>query len=339
MYACEQAVVVTNRVAPGRATGEVRHAANEGWQCRPRRTIRYPGGSSWVRAGLALLVAAAVWANTGAQARAQAAAPQSAPDPAVVEQKSRLLESVLSSSRMSQIAAGRDADGALLVDQARRAAEQARGARAAGDLQRAAALLDQALKACSAASLRLGRSLEEDAHQLARNREMLAEITSYRGYVGEAVELRGSEKEVAELARIDQMVLRASEFTGMNRHAEAGRLLREVHGHTVALLSELRAGHTVVLTLKLDSPADELAYERRSHDGNVALVRRMMREYRIDPERREYVERHLQDSLKYRTQADELADRGDYPAAIGLLEKANEQLLNAVMNASGLTSY
>jgi hypothetical protein len=292
-----------------------------------------------LRRGLALLLAIGALVAGAGQALAQAAEQQPAPDPAVVEQKFKLLENVLSSPRMSQIAAGRDAEGALLVDRARRAAEEARGARAAGDLQGAAALLDQALKACSAASLRVGRSAEEDAHLRARNRETLEQVRSYRASLGEAAKERGDDRVTAELARIDQMVIRTFELGAANRHADAARVLREAYDLAVELLSELRAGHSMVVARRFDTPAEELAHERRAYDENLALVQRMMREYRIDPDRREHVERHMADSLRYRTQSDDLAGRGDSPAAIRVLEQANDQLLKAVMTASGLTSY
>lgn len=292
-----------------------------------------------VRTGFVMMVGIGAWPVCGDEGSAREAAQEGVPSRALIEQKSKLLDSVLASPRVAQISAGRDGEGAVLIGQARRAAEEARNALSAGDLQRAAALLDQGIRACAMASSRLGRSAEEDAHLRARNQEILQEVMSYRESLGETVRASGGAREEAELERIDRMTARASEYTAANRPVEAGKLLREAHGLAVGLLSELRAGQTVHLNLRFDTPAEELAYERRSHDGNVALVRRMLREDRIPPERRQYVDRHLQESLEYRAQADELAGHGDYPAAIKLLEKANEQLLNAVMSASGVTSF
>jgi hypothetical protein len=289
----------------------------------------------------AVLLGLALWSGAVLVAVPDAATAQAAtdaaPNRAVVEQKLRLLDSILGSPKTAQIAAGGDAEAAALVAQARKGLEEARLALAAGDADRAGALLDQALKASTAASSRAARGGPEDA-QRARNRQMLEELNSYSASLSQAVLENGGTGGTAAIQRIDRLVAQAAQMTAGGRHGEAGRLIREALGLAVATLSELRAGQTVVLSLKFDTPADEYAYEQKRHQSNEMLIDTLLQEGKIDQGRRQLLDRYLEESFRLRSQAEQAARGGDYPGAIKIMEKANDQLMSA-LRASGLANF
>lgn len=297
---------------------------------------RRQGSLAAAALGLALIAGMGVLA-VPRPATAQAAA-DAAPNRAVVEQKVKLLESVLNSPKTAQIASGSDAEAASLVAQARKGLAEAREALAAGDTAKAGGLLDQALKASSSASGRAARGAGGDSAQRNRNRQMLEELNSYSASLTQAVLEKGGAEGTAAMQRIEKLVAQAAEMTAANRHAEAGNLLGEALNLAVTTLSNLRAGQTVVLSLKFDTPADEYAYEQKRHQSNEMLIDTLVREGKLDGGRRQLLDRYLQESFKLRSQAEQVAKGGDYPGAIKIMEKANDQLMSA-LRASGLANF
>jgi tetratricopeptide (TPR) repeat protein len=260
---------------------------------------------------------------------------------AVIEQKLKLLESVLNSPKITQAAASTDPEVSGLVAKSRKGLEDARAALNTGDLSAAANLLDQALRASSLASQKATRAASPstaDALQRTRNSEMLEEVAAYRSSIADALKRKPGAKGSAALDRIDKLVAQAAELTSAQRHAEAGKAIAEAYGIAVATVSELRAGETITHELKFDTPADEFAYEQKRHRSNEMLIDMMIKEGKLDPGRRQLLDRYLEDSFKLRSQAEQLAKGGDYPAAIKTMEKANDQIMNA-LRASGLASF
>ncbi|HEX6827573.1 MAG TPA: hypothetical protein VF104_01190 [Burkholderiales bacterium] len=271
-----------------------------------------------------------------ATAHAQGAA-DAAPNRGVVEQKLKLLESLLNSPKTAQISAGGDTEAAALISQARKGLEEARLALAAGDTTKAGALLDQALKASSTASSRTARAGQDDAQRV-RNRQMLDELNSYSASLTQAVLEKGSAEGTAAVQRIDKLVAQAGQMTAAGQHAEAGKLISEALNLAVATLSALRSGQTVVLSLKFDTPADEYAYEQKRHQSNLMLVEVLVREGKVEEGRRQLLERFVDESAQLKQQAEQLATAGDYAGAIKSMEKANDRLLTG-LRASGLANF
>lgn len=282
-----------------------------------------------------VLAAGAIVPATSPSAMAQAA--ESAPDRSVLEQKLKLLEGILNSPKSARISTGSDAEAAALLAQAKKGLDEARLALAAGDTPTAGALLDQALKSSTAASSRAARSGTDDA-QRARNRQMLEELNSYSASLTQAVLEKGSAEGTAAVQRIDKLVADAAQLTATGRHAEAGRLISEALNLAVTTVSALRAGQTVVLSLKFDSPADEYAYEQKRHESNLMLVEVLVRDGKVEEGRRKMLDRFVDESTTLKSQAEQQAKAGDYPAAIKTMEKANDRLLTG-LRASGLASF
>jgi tetratricopeptide (TPR) repeat protein len=277
--------------------------------------------------GLAMLGPPAALAQTA----------DAAPSRAVVEQKAKMLESILNAPKTAQIASSGDAEAAALVAQARKGYQEARDAMAAGDLAKAGALLDLAIKASSSASSRAARVGQDDALR-ARNRQMLEELNSYSASLTQAVLEKGSAEGTAAVQRIERLVADAAQLTAAGRHSDAGQLISEALNLSLTTVSALRAGQTVVLSLKFDTPADEYAYEQKRHASNLMLVEVLVRDGKVEEGRRKMLDRFVEESTTLKSQADQQAKAGDYPAAIKSMEKANDRLLTG-LRASGLASF
>ncbi len=271
---------------------------------------------------------------------ALAQAPEAVPDRAVIEQKLKLLEVVLNSPKLAQAAASGDPEAASLAAKARQGLEEARAALQANDTLKSAALLDQALRASSAASLKASRSAAPppDAAQRNRNNETMQEVASYRASIVEALKSKNDAKGATALQRIDALVAEATSLTAANRHADAQRAISQAYGISVATISELRAGETVTHELKFETPADEYAYEQKRHQSNEMLVDMMIKEGKVDPGRKQLLDRYLEESFRLRSEAEKLAKTGDYPGAIKNMEKANDQIMSA-LRATGLAGF
>jgi hypothetical protein len=68
------------------------------------------------------------------------------------------------------------------------------------------------------------------------------------------------------------------------------------------------------------------------------LIDTLLQEGKIDQGRRQLLDRYLEESFRLRSQAEQAARGGDYPGAIKIMEKANDQLMSA-LRASGLANF
>lgn len=250
----------------------------------------------------------------------------------VVEQKIRLMESLLAAPRARQAEAGGHVEAQTLFARARQLLDAARGKLAIKDYEGAGRALDEALRAVSSGSSALyrdGSSLSEDAHR-AQNAELLEQLQTYRASLVEAAGVPEGGIASAAVVRLDQMAATAQELMRAERHREANKILGEAYRHVVTALSQIRAGQTVILELKFASPADEFAYEQKRNRGHEMLVNMILEEDRFQDTMRDTVMRYLDESRKLRARAEEKAAGGDYKSAIKTMELATGQLARAL---------
>lgn len=287
-----------------------------------RRSMRWRRIFAW--AGLVLALAAA---HGAPGARAQASPESRRP---VVEQKLKLIENLLNSPKVRDAAAGDNAEIKGLVAKARELVEAARGDLAGQEYDRAANTLDEALKAVSAVSARASRggaTLSEDARR-AQNADLTEQIRTYRGSLAEAAKLDKAAQDA--LGRLDRVTAEAAEMTRAGRHADANRLLAEAYKLAVTSVSQSRAGQTVVMSLKFETPADEFAYEQRRNQSQAMLVDMMVSEGRAQGSLKDAVNRQTTESRKLRERAESEAKTGDYKSAIKSMEQATGELTRAL---------
>lgn len=245
---------------------------------------------------------------------------------AAVEQKLRLME------KLADAPANRAEDPAA-ADHRARVTELVANARrdlAAGQTEQAGTALDQAIRLASTGSQR--KTLTASSHQ-DHLQGLVAELDAYRRHVLELE--RDPQLGTAAQAlrrRIDDMTGEAARHHAAGRFGDAHRLLSAANKLAIAELGRLRAGKTVVVALKFDSPADEFAHEQRRLVDHEMLVRMALAEGRGDGERRAQVDHHVAESERLRREAEGQAQGGSYTEAVGTMEKATAVLVRALQN-------
>lgn len=250
----------------------------------------------------------------------------------LIDQKLRLVETLVNSPAASNAAQGRDAETPALLESARQALAEARAAVGENRLDDASRLLNEALKSASAASRRLSSTATlSDSAQ----RKTLQDLTDQlAGYRASLIDLRQDPKVGAEatalLGRIDALKAEADRLVGAGQLGDANKKLAEAYKLAVEEIAKLRAGQEVVLSLKFDTPADEYAYEQKRFGSNEILVDMMIGQGRADGERRRLVDGFVGEGRRLKGEAESLAKEGKHAEAVSLMEKAIGQLNRAL---------
>ena len=281
-----------------------------------------------------LVVGASLWTLLAGSALAQS--PASADDEQkrrLIEQKIRLIESMVNSPAARAAAESGDPEAATLVERGRDAAQAAKAALAGGRLAEASRAADEALKSAASASRRLSSrsgGLSESAHRQ-NFRDLRDQIVAYRASVEE---LTGDERlglRARELlAHIDSQTGESATLADAGRWGDANRKLAAAYRDTVRGVASLRAGQEIVLSLKFETPADELAYEQRRFRSSEIMVDRLIDEGRASGDRRKLVDAFVGAGRKLKEEADSLAHSGSHREAVALMERANTQLNRAL---------
>lgn len=250
----------------------------------------------------------------------------------LIEQKIKLLETLLNSPAARNAAYGKEAETTLLIEQGARAVDTARRALAEQRLDEASAALDQGMKAVGSATRRLqaGSALSESAQRKTYD-EQGEQVATYRAAVADLTKdpQRGDAARTL-LARIDALSAEAKQLAGGGRVGEANRRLAEAYKLATEELARLRQGQEVVLSLKFDTPADEYAYELKRYGSNEIMVDMMIGEGKADGGRRPLVDGFVGEGRRHKRDAERSADAGRFGDALGQMEKANEQMKRAL---------
>ncbi|WP_197970621.1 hypothetical protein [Denitratisoma oestradiolicum] len=249
----------------------------------------------------------------------------------LVEQKLRLVETLTNSPAARQ-ATTAEGEVPALIGIGRQAIADARVALAQDQVDQAAKLADEALKAITLASRR-GASAGALPESVQRRHfdELREQVTIYRASADELV--RDGRFAVAAnklLAQIDRPFAEADSLAAAGRLGEANKKLSETYRLAVAEISRLRAGQEVVLSLKFDTPADEYAYEQKRFNSNEIMVDMMIAEGRGAGGQQKLVDGFLAEGRKIKLEAEEFARTGRHKEAVGLMERAAAQLVRAL---------
>ncbi len=258
----------------------------------------------------------------------------------LVEQKYRLIETLLNAPTANA------AESAALTNNSRRLLGQAREAMNNAQWDEAARLLDEALKATSAASRKMSpdgsgsggsglseaalqKSLADKAQQVATYRASLVDMTRDPKQGAAARQL---------LARLDVLLAEAKQLSDGGRLSEANKKMAAAYKLTVEEIAKLRAGQEVVLSLTFETPADEYAYEQRRFDSNLTLVEMMVAEGRAEGQKRTLVNGFVTEGQRLKTLASADANANRHKAAVELMEQASGQL-NRALQSMGLPVF
>jgi hypothetical protein len=257
----------------------------------------------------------------------------------LIEQKARLVESLVNSPAAQGAAYGREAETPALLQVGRTLLAQAREALQAQRFDEANSALDDALRQASKASARLsarGDALSASALQ-SSYRSLDEQVSTYLAAIDD-MSRTGSSEAKGISARIGSMRSEASRFMESGRLGDANRRLGEAYRLAVESLSRLRAGQTVTLSLKFDTPAEEYAYELKRFHSSEILVNMTLDEGRANGDRRTLVDENFRNGIRLRDSAIKQAENGDYRAAIAGMEQATAQL-NRALQVMGIPIF
>ena len=174
---------------------------------------------------------------------------------------------------------------------------------------------------------------------MARNRyrTQLGQIRSFLRTLPETSSERRQDADlVGDRRRTRRLITKAEGLAAKGRYREANAVLGEAYKATVAMLSRLGQGKTVVYGLNFATPSDELEYERRRNDSYEMLIQIMLQENpQLAATLRPLADRYIRESQALRATADSQAAAGVYPAAIRSMESATQRLVR-VLQAGGL---
>lgn len=277
-------------------------------------------------------VVAAVFAVTVA---AQVPADGSDQKRRLIEQKIRLVETLINSPAARGAAEGREADSRSLIEQGKRAIDDARKALGDARFDEAAKLADEALRSVSSASRRMspGEGALPESAQRKNLQDLGDQVGMYRNSIEELS--KDSQKGAAAkalLGRVDGLTAESRQLAEAGRVGEAGKKMAEAYKLAVEELSRLRAGQEVLLSLKFDTPADEYAYEKKRFASNEIMVDMMVAEGRAAGDKGRLVDGFVEEGHRLGAQADEQAKAGRHVEAVKLMEQASAQLIRALQS-------
>jgi hypothetical protein len=259
----------------------------------------------------------------------------------LIEQKIRLIEMLVNSPAAKAAAAGKDPDSLAMIENGRKALEEAKQAYAESRLDDASKLLDTSLKSASSASRKMatgGSGLSESAQRKSLA-DMSDQVATYRASV---VDLTRDPKLGAEatslLARVDALTAESKQLADTGRLGDANKKLATTYKMLVEDLTKLRDGQEVVMSLKFETPADEYAYEQKRFGSNLVMIDMMIDEGRADGQKRKLVDSFVAEGNKLKEQAEVEASAQRHKDAVGLMEKATKQL-NRALQSMGIPIF
>lgn len=249
-----------------------------------------------------------------------------------LEQKLKLVESLLNSPKIKQAAQGDNAEAKGNVEKAQQLVDAARAALKANELDQASPALDEALRSITAASRpaqRAGVSLDLSA-QRTRHAELTEQLRTYRASLEQARQGSNGAPAGEAIEKIDRMSAQAAQLAEGGKLEEANKILGQAYMAAVTSLSNITAGQTVVLSLKFDTPADEYAYEQKRNHSHHMMIDMMVTEGRVHSQMRVLVDRFIDEDRRLRVEAEQQAKAGDFASAIKTMERATQQLVRAL---------
>lgn len=257
----------------------------------------------------------------------------------LIEQKIRLVESLVNSPAAQASTDGGEAETAALVRNGRKLLDRGREALAADKFDDATTALDEALRNATRASARLSnkRGVLSNSVQQTNHKNLSEQVATYRSGIEDLAKLGHGEAQSAA-ARINILQAEAVTLAQAGKLGDANRKLAEAYKLAVESISKLRAGQTVTMSLKFDTPAEEYDYERRRFQSSEILVDMMIGEGRSEGARRKLVDGFVREGRQLLALASDQAQGGDYQGAVAMMEKATAKL-NRALQVMGIPVY
>lgn len=274
------------------------------------------------------LVFAAALTLGGATAVAQ--------DRAAIDQRLGSVATLIErSSAARQIDSSRDPKALERRNQARALHRQAAEAAQAGDLARAAKLLDEATREMLAAAR---AAAPEEVTAEKRKADFNNRVESTRTLLAAQQRIakeKGAGPEAAEASRQIEALM-----TDATQQAQAGNIDRaratidRAYLIAKASIGSMRRGDTLVRSLSFATKREEYDYELDRNDTHRMLINVLLDERRAsNPALDKSVQGFLDTSARLRSTAEEQARAGSYDAAVKTLEDSTRELVRAIRGA------
>jgi hypothetical protein len=259
--------------------------------------------------------------------------------PEDAEQLERRLSSVEKlieeSSAARQVNAGGNSQAQELRSQARAMRLQAVATFQTGNLVEASRQLDQAAKKMfEAARLAAPEQLAGDK----KKRDFASRLESVKALLA-AQKRISAEKQlgaegIAATNKLEAQMQEAVGLAGAGKLDQGRALLDQVYFTTKVVIEGLREGDTLVRSLEFATKEDEYLYEVDRNDTHKMLVKVLLDEKRASNAGLEsLVKVYLDRAAKLREQAEGLADKKEFEAAIKFLESSTRELVRAIRGA------
>jgi hypothetical protein len=250
-------------------------------------------------------------------------------------QKARMLEGFFSSYRLREaLGTNPDAVGPLEAE-ARANLAAGKAALTDGRIIEAMELFDAGMRAVTRAIALTSPGTHWDAR--AASDAFMAQrryAESYLVVLERADDL--SDTENAEVVSLRARLGEADRQFADGELKPARETLEHIYRDLVSLVSDIRRGHTVVVTRVFETPRDEFEYEQRRNLSYDLLVQIALAEHGGgQPGLAALAARLIADSEALRDQAEQEGASGEFATAIGTMERATERLL-VVLRATGL---
>lgn len=248
----------------------------------------------------------------------------------LVKQKLQILDGLLDSGKIRQLRETDNVEAKERLAKALILRDEARKSMAEGHFPEADRALDASLRVTtSVASSIKSQPVLDSKLQQTKNIELEQQIRTYISAISETLKVRKDIGQEARLSKLIDMLVQANKQTLSGKHDVANQILTDGYKLAVTTLSELRAGETIVLELKFNTPADEYRYELQRNHSHQMLVQMVKQEGKNENAGSTF-EQFVQASRELHSNAESRAESGDYAAAIKLLESATRELVKAL---------
>lgn len=273
---------------------------------------------------------------------AQSAAPAADPSQAsrLIEQKLKLVEMLLKSSAAPSGDGAKEAERAAQKEKSLELVKLARDALAAGRLDEATHAAHEALSGMTKAISRVAAKPVPSEENLRKQfQELKEQVGFYRtSLAGLVRDPRVGEGARQLLERVDTLLMEGNQAFAKGNLKDGNEKMAAAYKVSVEEISRLRAGHEVVISLKFDTPGQELEYEEKRFQSGRLMVQMMIEEGRADGQRRGLVDRYTLEAASLRDEAATLALDNRHTEAIERMEKA-VKALNRALQSMGVPVF
>lgn len=271
---------------------------------------------------------------TDADASAVKVAPQFTVTEAQVKQKLMFAEMMAGAQGTKRVMASQNEEAKQFVVDAKRLVTEGHNKSQAGAQAEALEMADQALKMLSDAT-RLVPGDEELAQLAESYKHTLDEIHGYQQSYQNNVKSLEKKGDLAPGIKYDEKAFaetlaKAEVYAQQKNYVHANELLAEAQATITGALHGMLDSKTLVYDLKFETPADEYEYEVKRFNSYEELIPIAIEAKKPAAGAVKLMESFLEKARKRRDEANEKADAGDYPSAIGMMMQATTTVRRAL---------